>query len=134
MRTRTLLSAAAGIVVLSLAALGGQGRLDRVLDPPKRPPDVRLGTPVDLDHPFTFTPAFSTADEWRARAEALRRQIQVAVGLWPMPERPAVQATIHGRVMRDGYTIEKVSFATMPGHYVSGNLYRPRDGQAKHAG
>lgn len=134
MRTRLSLSAAAGTLVLLLAALSAQGRLDRALDPPKLPPDARLGAPVDLDHPYKFTPTFRTADEWRARAEAVRRQIQVAVGLWPMPERPPVQATIHGRVERDGYTIEKVYFATLPGHYVSGNLYRPRDGKAKHPG
>lgn len=135
-RTRLSLSlaAAASAVVVLLATLGAQGRLDRALDPPKLPPDARLGAPVDLDHPYTFTPAFRTADEWRARAAALRRQIQVAVGLWPMPERPPVKATIHGRVERDGYTIEKVYFTSLPGHYVSGNLYRPRDGKAKHPG
>ena len=42
-----------------------------------------------------------------------------------MPERGPVKATVHGRIVRDGYTIEKVSFASLPGHYVTGSLYRP---------
>src|SRR5262249_731398 len=41
------------------------------------------------------------------------------------PERPPIKATIHGKIERDGYTIEKVFFASYPGHYVTGNLYRP---------
>ena len=49
----------------------------------------------------------------------------MAEGLWPMPEKTPLNAVIHGKIERDGYTIEKVFFASMPGHYVSGNLYRP---------
>src|SRR5688572_25032365 len=42
-----------------------------------------------------------------------------------MPEKTPLRPVIHGRIERDGYTIEKVFFASAPGHYVSGNLYRP---------
>ncbi len=42
-----------------------------------------------------------------------------------MPERGPIQATIHGRIERDGYTVARVFFASRPGFYVTGNLYRP---------
>jgi hypothetical protein len=89
------------------------------------PQDSRIAAPHDLDHPFTFTPAFETRDAWLSRRAALRTQVLVAVGLWPMPARTPLAPVVHGRIDRDGYTIEKVFFASLPGHYVSGNLYRP---------
>ena len=55
----------------------------------------------------------------------------VAEGLWPEPEHTPLNAVIHGKIERDGYTIEKVFFASMPGHYVSGNLYRPTNAKGK---
>jgi dienelactone hydrolase len=91
----------------------------------ERPPDHRLtDKPKDLNGYFPFTPP-ATKETWEARRVVLKTQLQVALGLWPMPDRGPVNATIHGSISRDGYTIEKVSFASLPGHYVTGNLYRP---------
>jgi hypothetical protein len=132
-RTRfASLSLAAAL--LSTLTLTAQGRLDRVIDPPALPPDARLGDPVSLDTPFKFTPAFNSVDDWKARSAVLRRQIQVSLGLWPMPEKMPLKPVIHGKIVRDGYTIEKVFFASAPGHYVSGNLYRPTGAGAKRPG
>jgi len=93
--------------------------------------DVRLHSLRDLDHPISFEPDFKTAESWKQRAASLREQVLVAEGLWPLPERTPLNAVIHGRINRDGYTIEKVFFASYPGHYVSGNLYRPRNRSGK---
>jgi hypothetical protein len=86
--------------------------------------DPRLGPPVTVDgqHPFT---AVGSAEEWAARSRLVRARVALAAGLLPMPPRPAVQATIHGRIVRDGYAIERVFFESFPGHFVTGNLYRP---------
>jgi dienelactone hydrolase len=97
----------------------------------ERPPDHRLtDKPRDLNGYFPFTPP-ATKEAWEKRRQELKTQLQVALGLWPMPARGPVTATIHGPIKRDGYTIEKVSFASLPGHYVTGNLYRPT-GEGKH--
>lgn len=115
------------------ASVPGTPRLDRVLDSGAPPPDARLGPPVDLDHPFTFTPDFTSKAAWLERAATLRRQTLVALGLWPLPARTPLNPVIHGRIDRDDYTIEKVFFASYPGHYVSGNLYRPKGNALKNA-
>lgn len=96
----------------------------RVLPAGTLPRDSRLGPLKDLNGYFPFTPSASR-DAWEIRAARLRRQLLVATGLWPMPARTAPQAVIHGRVDRDGYTVEKVYFQSFPGHFVTGNLYRP---------
>jgi len=97
----------------------------RIFSGNEKPTDRRLGKQIDLNKSyFPFTPP-TNKHAWEERRVALRRQIQVAEGLWPMPERGPVKATIHGPISRDGYTVEKVFFASLPGHYVTGNLYRP---------
>lgn len=90
----------------------------------KKPDDYRLGKNKTLDDYFPFTPP-KTKEEWTTRRERVREQVMVATGLWPMPEKTPLNAVIHGKIERDGYTIEKVFFASTPGHYVCGNLYRP---------
>ena len=86
--------------------------------------DTRLGKPKTLNDYFPFTPP-KTLEEWTKRRQEVREQVLVANGLWPMPERTPLKPVIHGKIERDGYTIEKVFFASTPGHYVCGNLYRP---------
>ena len=86
--------------------------------------DKRLGKPKDYNGYFPWTPPTSK-EAWDSRRREVREQILVANGLWPMPEKIPLKPVIHGKVERDGYTVEKVFFASLPGHYVSGNLYRP---------
>ncbi len=90
----------------------------------KKPTDARLGANKTLNDYFPFTPP-KTKEEWAARRERVREQVMVATGLWPMPEKTPLNAVVHGKIERDGYSIEKVYFASTPGHYVCGNLYRP---------
>lgn len=90
----------------------------------KKPTDSRLGKNKTLDDYFPFTPP-KTKEEWAARRERVREQVMVATGLWPMPEKTPLNALIHGKIDRGTYSVEKVFFASTPGHYVCGNLYRP---------
>jgi hypothetical protein len=70
-------------------------------------------------------PPISSADEWRARAKEIREQILVSAGLWPMPEKTPLHTHIFAKVEREGYSVEKAYFQTLPGFYLAGNLYRP---------
>ncbi|QDS91921.1 Acetyl xylan esterase (AXE1) [Roseimaritima multifibrata] len=86
--------------------------------------DSRSQPLTDLNGHFHFDPP-KTLEAWEARAEDLRTQVQIATGLWPMPERTPLNPVIHGAVARDGFSIEKVYFESIPGHFVSGFLFRP---------
>jgi dienelactone hydrolase len=113
-------------LLLNAAAIPGiaQEEPPRALPPGQLPNDVRLGPLRDLDGYFPFKPC-ATPAEWAVRAERVRRELQVALGLWPMPPKTPLNAVIHGRVDRPDYTIEKVYFESVPGFFVTGNLYRP---------
>lgn len=119
------------VVLISFASTSAaEGDPSRVLPAGQFPHDGRLGAMKNLDGYFPFTPAKSKA-EWEARAQQLRRQLLVATGLWPMPEKTPDNAVIHGRVDRDGYTVERVFFESFPGHFVTGSLFRPKGRSGK---
>ena len=48
-----------------------------------------------------------------------------------MPAYGPVQPVIHGAIDRGDYSVAKVYFASMPGHYVTGSLFRPKT-EVKH--
>jgi dienelactone hydrolase len=87
--------------------------------------DRRSSEVRHLDMKYSM-PSYSTKDEWLARAAQLRQQILSSAGLSPMPPRPAIKAEVFDRVDRGDYTTEKVFFESLPGFYVTGNLYRPK--------
>ncbi len=80
---------------------------------------------VTVNTPRTF-PKITSAAAWRTRAMEIRDQALVSCGLLPMPPKTPLNTKISGRIDRDGYSVEKVYFESMPGVYVAGNLYRPR--------
>lgn len=98
--------------------------------PPLNAEDSRLQAPKDLNGYFPFNPPSSLSD-WEERKAWVRRQILVAEGLWPMPTKTPLNAVVHGKIERDGYTIEKVYFESAPGFFVTGNLYRPINPKGK---
>ena len=91
----------------------------------KQPDDQRLRPLQDLNGYFPFQPS-ATARQWDQRAEQVRRRILVSQGLWPMPHKTPLKPVVHGKLQRNTYTVEKVYFESLPGFFVTGNLYRPR--------
>ncbi len=74
----------------------------------------------------------STREEWEAIRPRLKAELFQMLGLWPVPERTPLHATITGTLEREGVVvIEKLHFQSRPGLYVTGNLYRPKDVQGK---
>jgi dienelactone hydrolase len=116
-RATTLVCALASITISCAAQIPAQDMRNT------NTPDVK--TPVAL-------PKFSNLVSWEARKKHLREQVLSAAGLYPMPQKTPLHPQIFDRIDGDGYTIEKVLLETMPGYYLGGNIYRPKDGKQKH--
>ena len=93
--------------LLLLLATEGRGEEFRRLDQEQTPPE------------------FATLEEWLARAHELRTRIMVSAGLEPLPARTPLNPRLSPPLARDGYTVQNVTLETLPGFYLTGNLYRP---------
>src|SRR5688572_33192229 len=70
-------------------------------------------------------PHFTSAEEWNQRAAHLKELILASAGLLPMPERSPLNAEVFGDLKHPDYIVSKVYFESLPGFFVTGNLYRP---------
>lgn len=89
---------------------------------------LRMNT-TDTD--FTF-PEYGSLQKWQEKAEELQKHILVAAGLWPFPPKTPLHAHIFGKIQHPDYSVEKVYFESIPGFFVTGNLYRPVGQAAPH--
>ena len=68
-----------------------------------------------------------TRENWPATQAKMRGQLQRMLGLDPWPARGALHPVVTGTVAGDGYVVEKLHFQSLPGLYVTANLYRPAE-------
>ncbi len=73
----------------------------------------------------------TTLAEWEQKRPRLKQEYLYMLGLWPLPEKTPLHATVTGILERDGVVIEKPHFQSKPGLYVTGNLYRPKKSTGK---
>ena len=124
---------AALVIAIAFATADVTAAAPRAYGDGELPNDVRLGELNNLNGYFPMTVPES-AEAWNERADELRRQLLVGIGLWPMPTTTPANAVVHGKVDRDEYTVEKVFFESFPGHFVTGSLYRPKAGDGPRPG
>lgn len=74
-----------------------------------------------------FLDGARTLDEWQAKRPRLHQEYLYMLGLAPLPEKTPLKATITGSLERDGVVIDKLHFQSVPGLYVTANLYRPKN-------
>ena len=80
-----------------------------------------------------FAQSYSNLEQWKARAKNIREGILRGAQLSPLPEKCPLNPIIRGKRQYDGYTVENVAFESLPGVFVTGNLYRPREGNGPFA-
>lgn len=126
MRRTHVFNVAGAFLVLACTVVSLANAQDTtdVLAPGQIPDDARLAPPKDLDGYFPFSPPASPA-EWNIRAEEVRTQLKVALGLWPLPPRTPLNYTVLGRHEFEDYAVSNVRFESVPGLFVTGNLYEP---------
>lgn len=73
-------------------------------------------------------------ENWANRRTKVLNQLRKGMHLETIPEVPVTKPVIHSRKVMDGYTVENVYFESMPGLFVTGNLYRPLQRLENYAG
>ena len=68
---------------------------------------------------------YATRAAWERRASYLREHILASAGLVPMPDKTPLRPHVFDERRHDDYSVSKVYFESLPGFYVTGNLYRP---------
>jgi hypothetical protein len=91
-----------------------------------------LSEPAARHQLAEFARGYSSAAQWRARARRVREGILKGAGLIPAPRKCPLKPLAHGRRDYDGYSVENVAFESLPGFFVTGNLYRPKSGKPPH--
>ena len=81
-----------------------------------------------------FAKTWHTRSQWEARARHIRECLLREAHLTPFPRRAELKPIIWGKRECRGYTVENVSFESLPGFFVTGNLYRPASGSGPFAG
>ena len=68
---------------------------------------------------------YQNIEQWQKRVETVRHGILQSAQLWPIPEKTPLRPRIHSRRTHNGYIVENIAFESLPGFFVTGNLYRP---------
>jgi hypothetical protein len=130
----------AGLLVLVPLPLRASDLLDWL--PPDFPPPAANGSTV---FEKAITPGqgraaleavlrkFPDRESWLAYAAHVRQRVQEGANLAPWPERTPLNPVIRDRRVHDGYSVENVAFESVPGYFVTGNLYRPLAAKPPHA-
>lgn len=72
-------------------------------------------------------------DKWKDRRAQIRENILRGAELWPLPERTVLKPILHSRREYPGYSVENIAIESLPGVFVTGNLYRPTTGDGPYA-
>lgn len=77
--------------------------------------------------------AFSDPFDWRLYSDHARTRMLQALQLDPLPRRSLLKVVRHSYREFDGYSVENIAIETIPGFWLTGNLYRPTRQAPPHA-
>lgn len=94
--------------------------------PPESPPLAdyfRIETAKIASRPLL---GIESATAWKSRRPELQAKLKDMLGLIPEPPRGDLHVEIRGTTERPDFVVERILFQSLPGLYVTGNIYRPR--------
>ncbi len=103
-------------------------------DSPPPTPDAQIAAylkrlAIEMD--ARFLQGVKTREDWEKLRPILKRQYLEMLGLWPVPEKTPLHATVTGTLEFDDFVVEKLHFQSRPHLYVTANLYRPKKVQGR---
>lgn len=81
-----------------------------------------------------FASTYHDRATWETRAGLIRAGLRAGMKLPAKPKFAPLQPIRHSLRRMNGYTVENVAFESLPGLFVTGNLYRPLNPTEKLAG
>lgn len=70
--------------------------------------------------------ALTNTTEWKRYRDTHRQQLFEMLSLDPLPARGELKAVVTGRVEKEDFVVENLHFQSLPGLYVTANLYLPK--------
>jgi dienelactone hydrolase len=67
-----------------------------------------------------------TLEDWKSKRPMYRKQLFEMLGLDPLPKKTDLKPVITSKVEHDEFTVENLHYQSMPGLYVTSNLYIPK--------
>ncbi len=80
-----------------------------------------------------FAATYHDKKSWETRADRIRQGIIDGAGLARLPQNTPLKPIITSKRTYNGYTVENVAFESLPGFFVTGNIYRPTQKKQKYA-
>jgi dienelactone hydrolase len=81
-----------------------------------------------------YASTYHDTNSWAKRVEQIKATIRHGAKLELLPERCALKPIRNNKHIYADYTVENVAFESLPGFYVTGNLYLPKNFNGKIAG
>ncbi|MCA9083769.1 MAG: acetylxylan esterase [Planctomycetaceae bacterium] len=70
---------------------------------------------------------FKSLQHWEKERGHLRGQLFEMLGLDPLPEKTELRPVITGEIEEADFRVQKLHFQSLPGLYVTGNMYLPKE-------
>ncbi len=67
----------------------------------------------------------NSLSDWKSRAELIRKNLATGMELETLPKRTPLNPRYGKKIKMDGYIVQAVRFESLPGFFVTGNLYKP---------